>query len=910
MAIQRDYTGSTFQSNNQVQARDVTVNAGQFQAQREIRAGGDADWQGKLIQDITGLASSQFMNKRNEIAADQYLEGQNAALLGQAEEELQSKPGVRDFAVAGFRDTQGRLALADADADLAVDMKELRKQDPAKFGEYLSKRRQKLLPIITSGSKEQAQAMLGQMAVNDRAAIIKHKNEYQSYIREEERQTQFVMFNSLYKQYESDKIKAVAGTGDDPAANAENLQQSAMKLGAHVVGQVWNNPRLSTEDAQSLTYDMLNQALDRGHSELYEYLDRTEIHDGTGGTVLSRLNPKELVKLSKQYAEARKGNITAANQQFVNIVQQHEAARQTGNYSLSEDEMQQVGNRMIASGMQSEYKSWVQGHYAYQYKNRDQAGKASAYLNGDMNYLVSNGVTNRDAADSLHAMLTKQNTPFPFPFPQRVDTFMAASRKMPEAAAEVGRMIGPMLLQMQTQDANPDPQHQKVFVRITQQLDQMEAEGNTGATAALYSTMPAEQQTWMRRLRAGMQLSKNDPQAAARWATKQAEDDSKLTPQDRAAISAAKAVDDDKEVSKYDTMGYVNRLVRSITDPTRVAVSPAASGVFSNTRVASEQARLMRTELLADVKRVRLTDGTSSSKDIIDSAMGNLLKRTIPSKHSPMYLPQGSTPKTYFGLQKEVNHEVLGQALDRILGEPKTKGGRFVYPPASGGEVIALEYDADGIQTTNSVRINGTALMSAVQGIEDGMLSKEQQVSGKGRTLTQGTASVTYSGQNTAGIRQDVMYNLRENLVNNEGVRNKVYKDTKGNDTVGVGIFNKAYWPQVNPDGTVSNAEISSSFNKASNDAAKAARDMQTLTGLHNDNWTLLFGELAYQSGPAFMIQKNTTGEQYRKVVQASQSKNLQEATAAFKETAAYKVSGEARRQKYLAMLERAIKSN
>jgi GH24 family phage-related lysozyme (muramidase) len=178
-------------------------------------------------------------------------------------------------------------------------------------------------------------------------------------------------------------------------------------------------------------------------------------------------------------------------------------------------------------------------------------------------------------------------------------------------------------------------------------------------------------------------------------------------------------------------------------------------------------------------------------------------------------------------------------------------------------------------------------------------VKQSSEIHGRGKTMRQDTAAVTFNGENAAGVAPELMYQFRDTLVKHEGVRNTVYKDTKGNPTIGVGIANKAYFPKVGPDGKIDQATIDSTFRKASNDAATfGARATQQLGLSESKSAFLLFSEFAYQG----------TGGTFKEMAQAISRKDKEAALAALKTTKAYDYSQPARKAHYeklvLASLE------
>jgi hypothetical protein len=101
---------------------------------------------------------------------DAYLKGASQYNLEEANIELSGSVLTDDWARAGYRDTVGKLTIADEEAKLAAQMANLRTKPPEEFQKYLDKRRPKMLDSIQGMSAEQRQASLGKLIANDVAA--------------------------------------------------------------------------------------------------------------------------------------------------------------------------------------------------------------------------------------------------------------------------------------------------------------------------------------------------------------------------------------------------------------------------------------------------------------------------------------------------------------------------------------------------------------------------------------------------------------------------------------------------------------------------------------------------------------------------------------------------------------------
>ena len=146
---------------------------------------GDDSWRDKMLEQFASNAAS-MLNKMADIEySNLYLEGQAKAGVIESEEELQGNPLTRDWKVAGYRDTMGKLALADTEAQFAVDIAKLREKGPEEIQAYLAARREKLMPALGSMSREARAAAAGQLLLQDRAATKTWTTEHAKFIIEQ-----------------------------------------------------------------------------------------------------------------------------------------------------------------------------------------------------------------------------------------------------------------------------------------------------------------------------------------------------------------------------------------------------------------------------------------------------------------------------------------------------------------------------------------------------------------------------------------------------------------------------------------------------------------------------------------------------------------------------------------------------
>ena len=122
MAIARDYQGVQIQSQDTRQIATPEMEKRQFQGNSTIEVGSDDDWANKLIVDLAGQAKPLLDDMAGMELQNRYLEGSAKVGQIQSEADIQGNPFSRDWEVAGYRDATNRMTMADADAQLEVDM--------------------------------------------------------------------------------------------------------------------------------------------------------------------------------------------------------------------------------------------------------------------------------------------------------------------------------------------------------------------------------------------------------------------------------------------------------------------------------------------------------------------------------------------------------------------------------------------------------------------------------------------------------------------------------------------------------------------------------------------------------------------------------------------------------------------
>lgn len=864
---------------------------------------GDQSWRTNLLDSIAGTAL-KLADKAVGVAQENaYLEGQIAASTGKSEEELDTNFFTKDWAVAGHRDTAGKIALADSESQLLADMAELRTKAPQEMQAYLNARREKLTPLLSSMSREQRQNIFGQLLMSDKAAIQKHNSEYTKYIIDTRaKANQALLLPALTELADVRKNAAVGN------ASSDDYRVAQQRVASVVYNGILQDPvlRKAPDIQKKMVVSVLEQAMANDDVGLYQALrDNPMPGDPTGRSALANLDEDDLVKLGKQYRETMQRTVALRNTMAITMKASDEAQMKNGTFNGTFSEVQSKANQWLVEGVVDKggFESYIQTFLEYQSKSEDMEGLADAFVRNDMQYLSNKGKSYADAANALEAKWAKEaQAGRPVPVEQQVGVFlMGVNNGSPEAAKRLGTRLGPSLMQLARTDGTLDMQHAKVLATANAAY---EVATSKGFAPSILEGMTEEQQNRFLALRE--HIGNGKPAEEAMKAVLQSERDlAGLSPSQKAAMGQAKQKEIQEVLSKFEGRGIFASMLRTVgaafggSESAAVLALAPKENWFSNNTVVADYEMKAKSAVANEMNSIARTNPFMKPQDMFDKATSRVMARTITTQHGPLILPQGSTPQDFFGTPG-VDNATIGKALEKTL--TVKAGNRMRYEVAQGA-VLYREYDADGNPTSNGGRLDPKSVQGAVKEFLDYKAKKSGEVHGAGRTVVRDGVQVTFNGENGAGISAELMFKFRSNLVQNEGVRNTVYNDTLGNPTVGVGIANKAYWPKVGPDGRVERSEIERTFRAASNDAAIAGTRAAQATGLNNDNWTLMFSELAYHSGTSFHKLSK-----YQEFFTAAKTGDVSAATEAFKRTKAYEVSGESRRKHYLGLIEKAMK--
>lgn len=883
---------------------------------------GDSGWRDGFLTKVLGDAGRTFQQLGELEMQNAYLEGQASVGVVESEAELEGNIITRNWKIAGFRDTTGKLNLANADAQFQIDLKRLREAPPEEMEQYLTQRRSQLLADMSGMSREARATQASQLLLSDKAAISKYTAERAKFIIEQKSQavaTQWQVVNSGLQQ-----AQVQVATG---AMTQQAYTDQVRNAAGTLVTSIALDNGLPDDVKRELITGNLQNSLASDSVELYEYLQANQVPDGQGGSMnlISVLDNKQQLTLANAYRESmqRTSDIRniARSEQLAQVTAQIDAGTYGGSFNdLTALLRPMVVNRTLGG---TAYQGILNNYLDKQAKGEQASAAAGMVMRGDIVGLYNAGYTREQGIKAVQGVLAKQQaTP-----EQYLSTWLNVGMNGEEKGFEqAGEMLGITMRQIaQSKDGTILPQHREMFRTVNAAIARAEQQGLSNTRSRLLGGMPEDD-----RMFAEQVLRRIDGQGldgAVESAKALQAQDSKLAPAARAALAQATNADIVKRVNQIDSVGLVGSVWQgfkgmfsaeasadSVLRPTSTMSS--RDGWFTDSPAVRMYTERVRQEVLQEASDAAVLRPSASADEVISNAKANVAARTIETRHGPVVMPRGTDLQTVFGVAPG-NQAGIGKAIDGMLVNTVADSRWFVS--FQQGRMFAQEYDKNGTAVGQGQFFDPKAVSARIADDTTKELKQAGRVFGEGRKVKAGSLSVQYNGENTAGAPYSWMYGFRDNLVAHEGIRDEPYDDLSGKavdgkrvKTVGVGVSShNSFYPKVGPDGKVSTEDIQSSFLSASNEAAQAGYRLAKQAGLNNEAAFQLFAELAYQSGPAFATQGNKTGDRYRELVEAMQAGDVEKAKAAFKGTAAWYYSGgdgAKRNRSYLNLVETAMR--
>ncbi len=829
---------------------------------------------------------------------DAYLEGVAKVGTIESEAELEGDMFSRDWKVAGYRDTMGKFAVADAEAQLAKDMTWLRQETPEKFQEYMTEYRKKLTPTLEGMSREQRNAAFNSLVTSTRSAIKTHTAEHQKFIIETEQKA----------------VSSVLGT------KFTNLTKSLQSLDpsygskvddtlAAVYGNIWKNPKFAASPGlqNKLTVQAMEYALSTNNTVLYEKMRDMQLDiGGKQSSMFNALTLDEQEKLAEKYRVAMDRTAGQRNTLWdtnnVNLM----VGIENGTVSMTVEEFVKHQDQGMSLGAlsperrRSDYEAFVKAAY----KNGNEAVLADAYLTNKSDVIAKYGDPEK-ALKAAEKAFQKAGMTQPQIMAQHL---RAADNGNTVGFKAAGGVANSAIAQLARANGTMDPKHEETFAAVNDFLDRNQ--NNEVAKVGFLSGMSDANKTRILRLRE-LKSQGVEGDAAVAALLKSETNDATMTPQQKAAIATGSATDDRKFLQSIDSRGPVGSAwnsLKSMWSPEarlRGAASPREP--FWNNipnQVQAQYLDIQKGAVQEEFMAVDLVSSNLSQDSRYTAALSGLANRTVSSKNAgPIVLPRGASIHSYLGVN--ASPEAIGRAFDELL-KPEQDGERYVVRPQRGGFVVQ-KYNKDGTpMTTGGNFIEASTVAEVHRKQVQAESAQADLLHGEGRSAKVGNVRIRYNGSNSASVAPDLMLQFRDNLRNNEGFRDTVYKDTVGVLTLGIGVSEKSsHWPKGAPlkEGDKVPAQlIQESFRGASNDAARLGSEMQRAVGL-SDSGFLFAAEVAYHGGSI------TSPKHYTKPVwEALLNRDVEKAKQEFMQTKVYKLAGDSRKKHYLKLLDQSLK--
>lgn len=846
--VQRASDEVQFQGGRGVQVRDSSVGSARadpdkFGKSREFSAASGEDSSDRLLQGIIGIGTKLLDQSIKMSQEEAYLDGAAKAGTIKSEEELEGNPFTAAWRTAGYRDTMGRVAIAENEARIVRDMPKMREATPEQYNEYIAERRAELMPQLVGMSQKQRAAVFQNLLLNDRAAIKKHTSEHMAFQIETETRSIQGLIGGQHMALDKAKTDITAYQAQTDATFAAYNSS------------VIQNQKLTPQVRAKLLAEGAEHALASDHQGLYKMLRETQIPlpDGSTGTMLSTMPLDDQVKLSKVYRESMVRTEGFRAQEF--MVDQ---ARMQADWDNPDTPLMPESQMLakIADGAQrgfmnaDQQKSFAQDYYKASAKKAVQGDLAAAYAAGDSTKLMSLGKTDEEGQAAWNATYGRKLDPA-----ARIGalTTIGIVHGRPAALNELGKQLAPGLAQIGLND-KIDPGNAQSLHMTMLTLDAAEKAGRTGVYEAVMSSYPEAMRNKMLSIREGTRAGL-DPVNAVAAAQRQAIEEAKLSPQQRTAMGEAQAKDDIAFLTELDPRGLMTTLGLKAKS---IFSGDAGNMGGVTTRVSWSESPERAAEVAASVKYAAIEELRSlgvahpfmSADARRTAALSALSARTFMTQDGPLVVPRGMTAQTFFGVPAETAKDRIGAAMDEAI--KPGDGNRIVYSVVEG--TLHFKELNSQAQVVRSGQFDPKQVAPMVKTQQDREASDYRIEHGAGTTVH----GVTFNGDNTSGLSNKSVYRMREALLMNGTIK-----------VAGAAVGHPA---------------VNQSFLRVTDAAANAARLPMRTTGKTGQSAFELFSALNVQTENKFTSMKS-----FRPLLTALAGNDAAAALSAMQETPWYK---------------------
>lgn len=696
----RDYKAPQFGSLEQGQFQQRQVSGADTRAQTPMVIG-DTSWKDKLLSDWGSKASSTLMSLSEQSLVNDYLEGQAKAGIIQSEAELEGNVLTRDWKVAGYRDTMGKLAMAESQAKFKEDIVDLREKDGTVLQDYLAKRRAALTPMLGSMSRDARAQVAGQLLLQDNADIATWKTQNAAFIIDTKR-TGYATALGMQFQTLRDTQTAIL----QQQATQENYNNALRNTMGVLEMGVWNDSGLTHKLKQDITTDALLQGLHADQPQAYEYIRDNQIPnaDGTASSMLSRLSSDDQTKLSDEYrksmlrtegirnVQARAAINDIEAQVNADVIQDVKGLQSTVTAALFNGTIDSSkADALMTRNLTNMYKLEQAGLKVAE-KNARLTNMAKAVQIGDPHSLSVMGATEQEGIDAYIQIMNKAGVPAEG---QLVNMLTSAPSTL--MYKQAGSMLASSITELRLSDA-PLTQHSKVMQTFMDFMLKHKDSGQTGLVAGVLQGIPEADRAFATSL---FKAVRNGEPTVGAVATARAAylRENNSTAGDKAVALATnsdirkRVLAEVKERSAFSWMGLgkvydlakntiqgkewggINTLFNSKGDPTAELRQQAYAEELSAT--ASE---LMQAHPFKD------------ADEIMDLAQADISSRTVPTRFNDIVLPKGASVTTVFKVDN-TDAPLLGDAIGKVIKTTAQNTG--IHIRISEGVPVYDEYSLD-----------------------------------------------------------------------------------------------------------------------------------------------------------------------------------------------------------------------
>lgn len=805
--LRRNYVAPEFKSGDtgQFQQRQVAQADTRPQTPMVI---GDSSWKDRLLQDWGSKASGALQQLSEQSLVNEYLDGQAQAGIIKSEDELQGNVLTRDWKVAGYRDTMGKLALAESQANFKTDLVDLREKSGDELNAYLADRRAKLTPMLDSMSRESRAQVAGQLLLNDNADIATWKTQHAAYIMDVKHQSYSTALGMQLQTLRDTQTQLLAGT-----ASKENYTSALRNVMGVLEMGVWRDSGLTTELKQSITTDALLQGLHAGQPDTYEYLRDNAIPnpDGTTGTILSRLSSEDQTKLGDAYTKSMQKTAgirnMAARNEYVSL-----AASVESNIGIDPTELSRKANAMVVSGAISadEGESLRKGNLVNLYKAEQKAALVSqsnakaiqvadAVSRGDTAALRSLGVNNTDAIQTSLETMTAAGTP---PEAQVAWLLQSAPKGVGSAAYKAaGSMLAESITAMRLSD-KPLTQHTKVTQTFLDYMQKNKSTANEGLIAGVLEGIPETDRAFAVSLFSAVRNGESSVDAVNTARTAYLKNTT-ATKAEKNAVYAATGAEVTKAIKEQLSTGMISSVFRAI----KRSVNGARYGGLKDSLlgVKDPSADLNEYELNKAVTEeagvLQQEHPYMKPEDVANVAIANVNGRVIPTRHNDIIVPKGADVATLFGVRAD-QVPLIGEALGKLVNA-STADNTAIHFRVSEGKVLFDEVNNKTGQVTKlrSSQVDPRQLRAVIDTIQRGHEVGAEAAFGYGKSVLMRYATDAASHPDARNASASFAAFDAANTAKHTAKHGAARQSIKDLAATGSNDFDRATWGN-RPDGT------------------------------------------------------------------------------------------------------------